>query len=279
MMSSPVAQAVWLGLIQGLTEFLPVSSSGHLALAQHLIPGFNQPGILLDVLLHTGTLMAVLVYFRRDLIAMAVSLGRALGRSERSESDRELLKLIAGIVIASVPTALIGFLLEKKVEAELGSMAALGVEFMITAGILAGGDLLGKRAAPQPGVPGYGASFLIGMAQGVAVIPAISRSGTTIAAARALGISGENAARFSFLISLPAIGGATLLTVLHEAKAIEAFSSSQIMAYVLGPLCAAGVGYAAIGIMMKVMKQGKLWWFAGYCAALGLVTLGFALAK
>jgi len=263
-MDSPLVQAVILGFLQGLTEFLPVSSSGHLALAQQLIPGFHQPGVLLDVMLHVGTLAAVLAYFRRDLAGMAV-----LAARPGSEEHRVERKLIIGIIIASVPTAAIGLMLEDRVEWMFGSAVGVGLALIGTAAILVLGAMIERRVKSDSEAPGPVKSFMVGMAQGIAVTPGISRSGATISMARSLGVEGEMAARFSFLASLPAVAGAAVLTAARNAEAIASFTWQDMAAYVIGPLVAAATGYAAIGAVMKTVTRGRFVWFAPYCAILG----------
>ena len=267
-MESPVIQAIILGVVQGLTEFLPVSSSGHLALCQQLIPGFSQPGLLLDVMLHVGTLAAVLVYFRKDIFEIIMYVP-AFFKSPK-EADKGTTRLLVGIVIASVPTAIIGLAIEDHVEVLFQSSAAVGLALIVTGIVLIVGDLLGKKAGNKPEDPGPLPSFLIGIVQGLAVIPGISRSGSTISAARALGIDGERAARFSFLVAIPAVSGATLITVLKHYSEMLNFTSSEAIAYMVGPLTAALVGYAAIEIVMRTIKGGKFIWFAVYCFVVGI---------
>lgn len=271
-MESPVVHALVLGALQGLTEFLPVSSSGHLALAQIMIPGFRQPGLLLDVMLHAGTLAAVLIYFRRDLLDIAAVLVKMATRA--ADQDPEAKKLVIGVVIASVPTALIGLLLEERVEGMFSSMAAVGAALVVTGAVLVVGELAGRAAAGRPGFPGKLASLLVGIAQGIAVVPGISRSGATISTARALGIDGPAAARFSFVASIPAVAGATFLTAVKNADAIAAFGSAEVLAYLVGPLAAAAVGYGAIEVVMRFVKTGRFMWFSIYCFALGGAALG-----
>jgi undecaprenyl-diphosphatase len=274
-MSSPLLQALILGVVQGLTEFLPVSSSGHLALAQSLIPGFEQPGVFLDVMLHVGTLAAVAVYFRRELGQLARALpGLWPGAAGK---DKESRRLLLGIVAASIPTAVIGILLEDRVEAFMSSVPIVGAALMVTGLWLLAGEALGRKAEARPGSPGLGRSLLIGLAQGIAVTPGISRSGSTIATARALGATGPEAARFSFLLSLPAVGGAALLTALKNREAILASTGEQIAAYAVGPLVAGLVGFVAIGLVMRLLRSGRFVWFAAYCLVLGALSLGLGL--
>ncbi len=266
-MDSPVVQALVLGVLQGLTEFLPVSSSGHLALAQQIIPGFDQPGVLLDVMLHVGTLAAVLVYFRSELLRMASLVVGAL--SGRGADDGQSARLLLGIGAAFVPTAVIGFALAGRVEALFESAAGVGAALICTGLLLAGGEFCARFFAARGEVPGPGRSFLIGIAQGMAVIPGISRSGATISVARALRVPGFQAARFSFLASIPAVMGAAGYTIVENAGAIREFSATQVTAYLLGPLAAGAVGYAAIAVVIRAVESGRFGWFAIYCFALG----------
>ena len=273
LLSSPLLQALILGVVQGLTEFLPVSSSGHLALAQALIPGFNQPGVFLDVMLHVGTLAAVVVYFRRDLVALV----RSLPQLVRGGGDPVERRLWLGVLIASVPTGIMGVLLQDRVESMIGSVPFIGAALMVTGLVLLAGEALSKKVITRLGPPSLGRALLIGIAQGIAVIPGISRSGSTISAARALGITGPEAARFSFLLSLPAVGGAAFLTAIKNHAAIAASTSAQVAGYLAGPLVAAVVGFVAIGLVMRLLKSGRFVWFAAYCLALGSLSLGLGL--
>ena len=272
-MSSPWLQALILGVVQGLTEFLPVSSSGHLALAQAMIPGFSQPGVFLDVMLHVGTLAAVIVYFRADFFSLVRSLPR-LGRGGGEPAER---RLWLGVLIASVPTGIIGVLMEHRMAALMSSVPLIGAALMVTGVWLLAGEALAKKRAPEPGPPGPWRALVIGIAQGIAVTPGISRSGSTIATARALGATGPEAARFSFLLSLPAVGGAALLTALKNREAILASTGAQIAGYAVGPLVAGLLGFVAIGLVMRLLRSGRFVWFAAYCLALGALSLGLGL--
>jgi len=285
-MDAYVWQAVLLGIIQGLTEFLPVSSSGHLAIAQHYLPGFKQPGILLDVLLHFGTLVAVALYFYRDLKDLVLNImGAGEGtRTPENCNDQPVpgWRLLIGLVVASVPTAAIGLVLEDRVEKWFESLSAVGAALIGTAVLLAAGEFAARRREKNVGArhalplrqdPGIGQSLLIGLFQGLAVIPGLSRSGSTISSGLLCGVEGVTAARFSFLLSIPAVGGATAITLVKHLGEIQAGSAGEIAGYVLGPLMAAGVGYACIGLMMRVMKRARLSYFAVYCALLGLATM------
>ncbi len=277
---SVIFQAIVLGILQGLTEFLPISSSGHLALCKQAIPGFEEPGMLLDVMLHVGTLAAVVAYYRRDIIEVVRMALRYL-RGGRSGGDAESSKLLWGIVIASVPTAVIGLLLESRVEVFSGSMVNVGAALIATGVMLIAGKIVSERVTLRPGNPGHLAGFAVGVAQGLAVIPGISRSGATISMARSLGTGGAEAARFAFLISIPAIAGAALLKAIEYMEEIKGFTADQAVAYAVGPLVAAVVGYAAIAVVMREVREGRFVYYSIYCIFLGLnaVATGYYLGS
>jgi len=249
-------ESVLLGVLQGLTEFLPVSSSGHLVLAQSLMPAFRQPGVLFDVLLHAGTLLAVLVYFRSDVLALVRSLG------PRGEPTyRRLAFLIAA---GTVPTGLIGVLFKDPLEALFHAPRAAAAMLLVTGGLLWISEVLGR---PRDGLDrlGYPRALAVGTVQGLAIVPGISRSGSTIAAGTLLGVRGEEAARFSFLLSVPAILGAVVLQ-LPEVSSVDAGAS---LAYGVGVLAAFAAGLGAIRFLMGAIRRGRFRWFAVYCWVLG----------
>ena len=266
-----------------------MSSSGHLAIVQELLPSFKQPGILLDVLLHFGTLAAVVLYFYQDLKTLVfniVGARHALPLPEGNAPSAPGWRLLLGLIAASIPTGLIGFLLKDRVEEAFQSLTAVGAALLGTAVLLVLGDLAARRRAKMVGVShalplqtdlGIGQSLVIGFFQGLAVMPGLSRSGSTISAGLIVGLEGPAAARFSFLLSIPAVAGATALSLLKHHHEIAAASSAEIAGFLLGPLVAGAVGYACIGLMMRLMKKARLSYFAVYCALLGLFILGFRL--
>lgn len=257
-----LTEALLLGALQGATEFLPVSSSGHLALAQHLIAGFNQPGIVFDVTLHVGTLLAIVLYFWRDLRG----LGTCLWRRDRDAAvERRLLLLL---VAGSIPTAIIGLALKDLVEAMFESPQ------LVAGMLLATGTLLFIADRYRPGIRGEASlttadAVLTGIAQGVAIIPGISRSGSTIVALLLRGVSGETAARFSFLLSIPAVGGAALLSL----KDAEHLAPGEWAVYLAGAGVALTVGMLAIHVLLGVLRRRRLGWFALYCWLVGVSAL------
>jgi len=268
---SSLVPAVLLGLLQGLTEFLPVSSSGHLALAQSLIPGFSQPGVLFDVTLHIGTLVAVCIYFWQDLRGMALSLFYS-GRGDAAASRRMLWLLIAG----SVPTAAIGLLFRKQFEAMFSDVYGVGVWFIVTGALLFLTDRVSTRGRELSAM-GLLDALVIGVAQGLAIIPSLSRSGATIAAGVFLGLERGLLVRYSFLLSIPAVAGAFVLElVTHRHEALQGFDP---LAYGAGTLAALVVGYWSIGVLLNMTRSRRLSVFAYYCWAVGGLALFLAVGR
>jgi undecaprenyl-diphosphatase len=262
-----LTDAILLGTVQGITEFLPISSDGHLAIAQHYLKHFEQPGLLFDVLLHVGTLGAILLYFSRDLGRLLAAPFRKTGDAAR---DRRLLWLI---VIASVPTAIIGFSLKAHVETWMEDMRVVATMLLLTGTVLFVGERYRRGGRRGEAALTASDALLTGIAQGLAVLPGLSRSGSTIATLLFRGVDGEAAARFSFLMAIPAISGAALLSL----KDLAALPSSNVPAYLAGAGVAFLVGLCAIHLLLGMIRRRRLVWFAGYCWLLGLALLGTTL--
>ena len=208
-------QAIILGAIQGLTEFLPVSSSGHLVLMQNLF-GINEPEILFDIFLHLGTLVAICIVFIKEILSILLTIWRLPGLLRSSKSwlqlfkENEDIRIAALIITGSIPTAILGLMLERWSDQLFGSVGLVGFMLLVTGCLLAltrrvqTEDRFIKQVTVKD-------SLIIGLVQGFAVIPGISRSGATISVALFLGINREVAGRFSFLLSIPAILGALIL--------------------------------------------------------------------
>ena len=263
-MSVPI---LLLGLLQGLTEFLPVSSSGHLVLAQSVIPGFSQPGALLDVVLHLGTLVAVCVYFRRDLFLL--SLACFSERDPEAAASRRLLWLL---IAGSIPTAIIGLTFREQFEALFSDPRSVACALLVTGGLLFITDRIsrpGRTLADMSLVDG----IVIGIAQGLAIIPGISRSGTTIATGVLLGLERDLLVRYSFLLSIPVIGGAFCLQLLLHWEEIG--QGVDVFSYTLGTLAAAIVGYLSIPLLVRLTRSQNLSVFSYYCWLLGGLALFF----
>jgi undecaprenyl-diphosphatase len=247
-----IPEAIFLGIIQGITEWLPVSSSAHLALVQHYL-GVSAP-VSFDVSLHLATILAVIAYYRHDLL----SLGRGA-----IACDPKSVRFAGLILIAAIPTAIIGFAFRDLFKSMFASPAAIAIMLAMTGIFL----IIANRAngASQPDAK---ASLAIGVAQGIAVAPGISRSGATIGTALLLGMRKDEAARFSFLAGIIPILGASLIEG-REAVLGEA----GLLPLAAGFITAAIVGYLSIGLLLRVLRGSKLQWFGYYCLALGLAVL------
>jgi undecaprenyl-diphosphatase len=249
--------AISLGVIQGLTEFLPVSSSGHLAVAQHFLPGFHQPGVLFDIVLHLGTLAAVLIYFRSEVMLLA--LGFISPKS--GATGRRLTALLA---LATLPAVLVGLTLGDLVERSFTELTIVGIGLLLTGGLLLVSPRISRESRPLERVSAADA-LAVGFLQSAALVPGISRSGSTIVAGLARGLSRDAAARFSFLLSIPAILGAAV----YEFPKVTLVSGEAAASYFLGFLTAFIVGYAAISLVLRSLANRRFHWFGYYCLAVG----------
>ncbi|MFC1811325.1 undecaprenyl-diphosphate phosphatase [Thermodesulfobacteriota bacterium] len=266
-------QAITLGIIQGLTEFLPVSSSGHLVLLQNLF-GFKEPELLLDISLHVGTLIAVCIVFFKEIRAILGALVRLPGLIRIAGglrpvfNDNEDVRIAVLILVGSIPTAILGFLFHKISNQIFGTVWIVGVMLMVTGTLLWLTRQLRSEGRPLLQVSMKDA-LIVGVIQGLAVLPGISRSGSTISVALLLGVDREVSGRYSFLLSIPAILGAMLLG--FDSSITHNSVSGGII--LLGTFFAGIVGYAALKILLHIIKQGQLYWFAPYCWLLGVGAL------
>ena len=252
--------AIILGIIQGLTEFLPVSSSGHLALAQHLIPGFDveEVGVVFDLLLHIATLLAVLIYFRKRLFGLT---GAVFDKTRTQER-----KLIFLLFLATVPIVVAGFTLKDPLEGVKEHPVIVSALLCITGLILFLPGWLGARAKDDHSLR---SSLIMGVAQAFALLPGISRSGSTITAGMAAGLKPTLAAEFSFLLAIPAIGGAMVL----KMKDISSIPTELVGPYLASMVTAFATGLLAIYAVLAVVKRGKFAYFGFYCLAIGIAGL------
>jgi undecaprenyl-diphosphatase len=265
---SPLAEILLLGVVQGLTEFLPVSSSGHLALGQMLF-GMKDPSLTLSVMLHGGTVLATFWVLRRRLFEM----GQDLARSMRTPS--RLLLMSAGrdvlfVLVASIPTGIIGLAARDAVAHWTGSPLVIAVGFFMTAAVL-----VSSRWAPS-GTERHlsiGQALLIGTIQGIAVLPGVSRSGSTIGAALWMGIRPDRAFELSMLMSLPAVVGAVLLELRHAGV-----GDGSLLAFALGALVSFAVGLAALWALRHSVARGYFALYALWVVPLAVATLALAWA-
>jgi undecaprenyl-diphosphatase len=265
-----IVQAIILGLVQGVSEFVPISSSGHLVLVPWLL-GWPQPGLVFDTMVHWGTLVAVLAYFWRDFIALASAWGRSLASRNLGEPEARIAWLI---IVGTLPAALMGYVGEDFFESLFAAPAWAAGLLLVTGLILALSEWLGKRWK-EPHQLAFLDSILIGIAQGCAIAPGISRSGATIAAGLFRGLKREAAARYSFLLATPIIFGAGLLQLLDLFKMESA--TAHLPALILGFLAAAFSGYLCIRFLLSYLQQGKLYVFAIYCWLAGGASLLIAI--
>jgi undecaprenyl-diphosphatase len=258
-----ILQSIILGLIQGITEWLPISSTGHLRIAEHYF-GLTVPA-LFDVMLHAGTLIVTLVYFRKDIRKVL----KALAKLDFKSDDGTLIPLI---ITGTIPTVTIGFLYGNELDTTLSTIIALGVGFLVS-GVILYFSKFGKEN--RLGIS-YIDALIIGVMQGLAIIPSVSRSGFTIAAALLLGIKREKAFKFSFLLSIPSILGALVLTMYQQNT--ELITAGVDVAEILaGVIVSILVSFFALKFLWRSIASKKFHLFAFYCFALGavLVILSF----
>ncbi|EAT17025.1 undecaprenyl-diphosphate phosphatase [Desulfuromonas acetoxidans] len=252
--------ALLLGLLQGATEFLPVSSSGHLAIAQYFIKGFEQPGVLFDVVLHCGTLCAVLIYFWKDVCSL-------LTAPWASGNDGVVRRRLLWLIIAgSVPTAIIGLTFKDALTSVFHNIPLVCAMLLVTGTILFAAERWRRGARSQEQLT-LADALITGLVQGFAILPGISRSGSTIAALLFRGVDGAVAARFSFLLSMPAVAGATLISL----KDLDGLAAGQLPLYLAGGGMAFVSGLLSIHLLMAVVRKRRLAAFALYCWGAGAV--------
>ena len=270
----PLLHAVILAIVQGFTEFLPISSSAHLALAPWLL-GWKDQGLTFDIALHFGTLAAVLIYFFRDWVQIiAQGFGfRRVGDAELGRNPR-LLWLLAA---ATVPVGVAGLLWEGYVETTLRNPLVIGT-MLIAVGLLMGwADRTGKAVKRMDGVSITDA-MTVGLAQALAIVPGTSRSGITITAGLFRGIDRESAARFSFLLSTPAIGGAAVKAFL-EVMARGGIPAEMRLAFAVGITASALTGCLVIKYFLRFLRRHTLKFFVAYRLIFGIIVIALALIR
>ena len=258
-----VIESIVLGAVQGLTEFLPVSSSGHLQLAKELLGVELEENLSFDVALHAATVLSTIVVLWHEIVAIF----RGLFTRGMNDEKAYILKLI----ISMIPIGIVGFTLKDQIDAVLASdyvMVVVGGMLLLTASLLTFAYYAKPR---QRDAISYRDAFIIGLSQAVAATPGLSRSGTTIATGLLLGNRKEVVATFSFLMVLAPIMGETLLNIVDGGLAIGGVSTAALVA---GFVTAFVVGCLACRFMIDIVKRGKLIWFAIYCAIVGVVAIG-----
>ncbi len=272
-----ILQAVFLGFVQGLTEFLPVSSSGHLAIFQKLFHIETDFGVLFDVLLHVGTLFSVFLIFRKDIIllvkefcGMIVDLFSKIRDPYVVVIDSAYRKFVLLIIVSTIPTGVLGIVARDFVTYASGSLLITGICLIITSGALFFADMQpeGRKSVKSAS---YLNAFEIGMAQGIATMPGLSRSGLTITTCLACGFKREFAFKYSFIMSIPAILGATILELKDITKA--EITGKMVLNCIVGMIVAGIVGFVALKVMIAVVKNKKYIFFSIYCFVAGLVAV------
>ena len=261
-----------LGLVQGLAEFLPISSSGHLSIAQNLLGLNTEIPEFFDVLLHLGTLVAVFVAYWRDICDMVVELIRGVGDLVHGTTPRQVppaRRLILLIIVGTLPLFIL-LPIHKQVQALSNNMVFIGAALVVTGFLLFACDLVrkGKKTERTATIADV---LVVGLGQAIATMPGISRSGMTIATGCVMGFERKFAVRFSFLLSIPAVLGANILSLKDALDA--GIIWAEVPMYVVGVVTAAVVGYACIRLLRLVAEKGRFGAFAYYCWAVGLLTL------
>jgi len=263
-----------LGLIQGITEFLPISSSGHLVLGQHFLGLQNDGGITFEIVVHFGSLVSIVLYYRKDVIQLMYSAfsiavkPRLLLNPSQMSADQQLVGLI---LISMIPALLVGLFLKSSIETAFESPVWVSAMLLVT------GTLLLSTKFVKKGTKGIGLKHAIGMglAQAVAILPGISRSGSTIAMGQHLGLTREECARFSFLMVIPVIAGAMILEL---SELGNSGASVDVPVLMTGFLTSAISGFFALSFLIHIIKKFGIQWFAIYCYLVGSFSLWYFLA-
>lgn len=281
-----ILQGFLLGILQGVAEFLPISSSGHLALAQSLF-GLEDVPLLYDIFLHMATLLAVTIYFWPKIWALLKCFGRWITKKQKSDnqvkiSENDLLcptdkigqKTIIAIILTTAITGAFGIFTSKLIP-DLGVKFVCG-GFLVTSALLIFSSIMEKRQSAKGPKEFTGISIkqsiIIGIMQGFGTLPGISRSGSTIAGALFGGVNRSLAGEFSFIVSIPAILGAFILELKDLGEMSSSIGAAPIIA---GCIASFAVGYFSLSVLMKIIKKGKLQWFAAYLIPVGILGLIF----
>ncbi len=270
-----ILKAIIMGIIQGLTEFLPISSSGHLVLYQYFFgkPDGTGNDISLEVFLHLGSLIAVIIFFRKDIMELISSLFQWRKSIDQHKQYRNRM-VIVYLFIATVCTGIIYVLFGTKIEAVFNQPLIVAFMLIVTGIIILASDYIKKTEIPISNM-GLVRSIIIGLGQGFAMLPGISRSGTTIATSLFCGIKRTDAARFSFLLSIPAILAANI----GEYKIITNLQPDLLISYISGALAAFASGYIVIAILLRLIQTSKLKYFAFYCWLIATMVITHFILK
>jgi undecaprenyl-diphosphatase len=281
-----VIKAIFMGFIQGLTEFLPVSSSGHLAITSQLLNVQLDEGVVFELLLHFGTLVAVFIVFWKDIVELVkdgfiivgdffvIGAQRIFRRYDKIENRKiinsENKRFVMLIIVSSIPTAIMAFILESAIEASFETLLIPGIGLIFT-GILLITTKYIKEGNNDAKDTSYFKAIAIGIAQGLATLPGISRSGSTLVMGLSLKLKRSFAVKYSFIMSIPVILGAAMVKVIQAD--FSNITNQQLLGYILGTLTSAIVGFICIKTLLAVIRRNKLYYFAYYCFAIGICAI------
>lgn len=281
-------ESIIMGIIQGATEFLPVSSSGHLAIFKNMFHVNTDTGIMFDILLHFGTLVAIFIVYWKDIVELIVegftiiglaccNVGRFFANLFSKEKkpyrkiiETEYRKFVMLVILSTLVTMVIALPFESKIENAGNTLLVPGFCLCITSVILFIADRV-QKGNKGPAEATYKNSLFIGLAQGIATLPGISRSGSTITAGLACGFNREFAVKYSFIMSIPTILGACILQIPDLAGA--SLTGSEILNYVIGMIVAGVVGFLCIKVMLKSVKNNKFKRYSIYCLCAGVISV------
>lgn len=281
-------KAIIMGIVQGVAEFLPISSSGHLAIMKHILHMETDTGLLFDVLLHMGTLVAIFVAFWKDIKELIVEGFKILGAffaniglwvynlfTKKRKEFRKVIstpyqRFVMLVLVSTIPTGIIGFVFRDVIETVSATLLVPGLSLILTSILLTIADRVktGKKTETDAS---YKDAGFIGLAQGIATLPGLSRSGTTITACLLAGFDRSFAVKYSFIMSIPAVLGAMVLEM--KDFSMDMVSQNDLINYMIGTLVACVVGYICIKTMLVVVRGKKFKFFAIYCLAIGILAI------
>lgn len=268
---------ILLAVIQGISEVLPISSSGHLQIVQEIL-GMDTSSLTVSIFLHLGSLVAMIVFYRKLIFSIIGNSAKYVFKaSERNETNKNALKLLFMIVIACIPAGLIGILFKGKIESIFANTIFIGINLIITGCLLFLQKYIkGKKTLDTMN---WLDAIVIGLFQAIGILPGISRSGITTIGGKVSKLQDEDAINFAFLLFIPVTLGTGLLEVVDIIKGDLVLSSNDILLYIVGIIVSGLVTYIALSLLLKIIKKGKLHYFAYYCFAIGLAVIIWQLCK
>lgn len=268
---------ILLAVIQGISEVLPISSSGHLQIVQEML-GMDTSSLTVSIFLHLGSLVAMIVFYRKLVFSIiGNSIKYVFKSNERNDTNKNYLKLLFMIVIACIPAGLIGLLFKNKIESIFANTIFIGINLIITGCLLFLQKYIkGKKTLDRMN---WLDAIIIGLFQTIGILPGISRSGITTIGGKVSKLQDEDAINFAFLLFIPVTLGTGLLEVVDIIKGDLVLSSNDILLYIVGIIISGLVTYIALSLLLKIIKKGKLHYFAYYCFAVGLAVIIWQVCK